>query len=46
MKDDIAFYLLEKPLVPKYAIEIASESDIAFIKQNKLDSFWKDNIFK
>ena len=36
MKDDIAFYLLEKPLVPKYAIEIASESDIAFIKQNRL----------
>jgi secreted trypsin-like serine protease len=36
MKDDIAFYLLEKPLVPKYTIEIATESDIAFIKQNRL----------
>lgn len=36
MKDDIAFYLLEKPLLPKYTIEIATESDIAFIKQNRL----------
>ena len=36
MKDDIAFYLLEKPLVPKYTVDIATESDIAFIKQNRL----------
>lgn len=36
MKDDIAFYLLEKPLVPDYMVEIATESDIKFIKQNRL----------
>ena len=35
-KDDIAFYLLEKPLVDKYEIEIATESDIALIKKDRL----------
>jgi len=35
MKDDIAFFLLEKPLVSNYTIKIATESDITFIKQNR-----------
>lgn len=35
-KDDIAFYLLEKPLVENYSIEIASELEVAEIKNNRL----------
>jgi secreted trypsin-like serine protease len=35
-KDDIAFLLLEKPLVAKYTIEIATESDVTQIKKNQL----------
>jgi len=35
-KDDIAFLLLEKPLVSKYSVEIATESDIRLIKANRL----------
>jgi len=35
-KDDIAFLLLEKPLVADYVIEIATESEISLIKKNRL----------
>jgi len=35
-KDDIAFFLLEKPLVDKYTIEIANELDISLIKKNRI----------
>ena len=35
-KDDIAFLILEKPLVTKYSIQIATESDITLIKNNRL----------
>ena len=35
-KDDIAFYLLEKPIIDSYKINIATESDIEFIKKNRL----------
>jgi secreted trypsin-like serine protease len=35
-KDDIAFYLLEKPIVDKYSIEIATKDEIKLIKQNRL----------
>jgi hypothetical protein len=35
-KDDIAFYLLEKPLVEKYEIPIATPEDINSIKSNRL----------
>ena len=35
-KDDIAFLILEKPLVTKYSIQIATESDIMLIKKNRL----------
>lgn len=35
-KDDIAFYLLEKPIVDKYVIKIATKYDIQLIKQSRL----------
>jgi hypothetical protein len=35
-KDDIAFYLLEKPLVGKYEIPIATSDDVTLIKSNRL----------
>jgi len=35
-KDDIAFYILEKPMLEKYKVEIANKSDIEIIKQNRL----------
>ena len=34
-KDDIAFYLLEKPIVPNYKIEIASQEEVKSIKENR-----------
>ena len=34
-RDDIAFLLLEKPLVSKYSVEIATASDITLIKNNR-----------
>jgi Trypsin len=34
--DDIVFYILEKPLVASYSIPIATEADVAKIKQQKM----------
>jgi Trypsin len=34
--DDIVFYILEKPLVASYSIRIATEADVAKIKQQKM----------
>jgi V8-like Glu-specific endopeptidase len=35
-QDDIVFYILEKPLVTSYSIPIATEADVAKIKQQKM----------
>ena len=35
-QDDIVFYILEKPLVASYSIRIATEADVAKIKQQKM----------